>query len=175
MKTYGSSWNVLNEFCNIIFTVEKFEILYNSTLYILLQSFENIRFGHYFLVNFLGLACHVKSSGVPREIISRATFGHACHRFATAGISERGAGDRNDEESEREKENGKEGDWEKVWSVVQVQTIVYFAKVRSHISRFLISLEMIHVDDAIKSDHDILNNRQTGFEYEKILLISFRY
>ena len=32
VKTYGSSWNVLNEFCNIIFTVEKFEILYNFTL-----------------------------------------------------------------------------------------------------------------------------------------------
>ena len=65
VKTDGSSWSVLNESCYIVFTVEKFEILYNSTLKILLQSFENIRFSHYSLVNLLCLACHVKSSRVP--------------------------------------------------------------------------------------------------------------
>ena len=91
MKTYGSSWNVLNGFCNIIFTVEKFEILYNFTLSISLQSFENLyKIQPLFLGKFLRL-------GVPREIVSRATLGtraigHACHRFATAVLD--GVGNR---------------------------------------------------------------------------------
>ena len=51
----------------VIDTVEKIEMLYNFTVYISLQPFENIRLSNIF-GKFL-------IRGVPRKIVSRATLG----------------------------------------------------------------------------------------------------
>ena len=65
MAAFGMCWMSF-AILPIVIQWRKFKFFTTAqSVYILLQSFENIRFSHYFLVNFLGVACHVKSSRVP--------------------------------------------------------------------------------------------------------------